>query len=280
VIGFADQLFANADYFRAATEYRRFLYFYPDSDLAPLAALKIGLCLVHSGRFTDASVYFLQYPERYQGSPELVQEALYQSMYASFLSRDLLPEWRTAHQKLQLAGADPAGELAAGYLAGWCYLREEAWQEAADAFAHLRTLAVNDKQRETLGCLQRESLRGARLPRKQPLLAGALAALVPGSGRMYLGDYGDGGYSLLVIGVTGLLAWRFYQTDHEKAALGWGGAAAGFYLGDVYGSLVGAVRSNRERGSRHLRRIESQARREGWMPAPHLHYSYVHSGDD
>ena len=88
-LGFADYLYANEDYFRAATEYRRFLYFYPDSDLIPIAELRIGFCLLRRSQFAKATLYFENYAEKYQQSTPLVLEAWYQIMYGSFLGRDL-----------------------------------------------------------------------------------------------------------------------------------------------------------------------------------------------
>ena len=279
-LGFADYLYANEDYFRAATEYRRFLYFYPDSDLIPIAELRIGFCLLRRSQFAKATLYFENYAEKYQQSTPLVLEAWYQIMYGSFLGRDLFLSSRRAYQHLQLEidGAELA--FATTYLAGWTYIKGVAWSEAAAAFDGLEGLAADQRQREALDYMRRASREGGELVRKSPLVAGALAALVPGVGRMYLGEYGNGISSFLAIGVTGALAFRFHQADRDLGTLGWGLASAGFYLGDIYGSIVGALGFNRKRSKRHLAQIERRAYREGWLPSSQLYRDIVPSMGD
>ena len=128
--------------------------------------------------------------------------------------------------------------------------------------------------------MRRASREGGELVRKSPLVAGALAALVPGVGRMYLGEYGNGISSFLAIGVTGALAFRFHQADRDLGTLGWGLASAGFYLGDIYGAIVGALGFNRKRSKRHLAQIERRAYREGWLPSSQLYRDIVPSMGD
>jgi TM2 domain-containing membrane protein YozV len=86
------------------------------------------------------------------------------------------------------------------------------------------------------------------LPRKSPLLAGALSAVVPGLGRVYLGRWPDGLLSFLLIGTTGTLAAQGFYEEGRGSVRGWilGGVAALLYAGNVYGSAVGAVVQRRE----------------------------------
>ena len=86
------------------------------------------------------------------------------------------------------------------------------------------------------------------LPRKSPWAAGALSALVPGLGRVYLGRWQDGLMSFLLVGVAaGLSAQGFYDQGRDSVR-GWilATTASLFYLGNVYGSAVGALVGRRE----------------------------------
>ena len=86
------------------------------------------------------------------------------------------------------------------------------------------------------------------LPRKSPLLAGALSAAIPGLGRVYIGRWPDGLLSFLLVGTTGALAAQGFYEEGRGSVRGWilGGVAALLYAGNVYGSAVGAVVQRRE----------------------------------
>jgi TM2 domain-containing membrane protein YozV len=90
--------------------------------------------------------------------------------------------------------------------------------------------------------------RHDELGRKSPLLAGALSALIPGLGRVYLGRWPDGLLSFLLVGTTGALAAQGFYQDGRDSVRGWilGSVAALLYAGNVYGSAVGAVVQRRD----------------------------------
>jgi hypothetical protein len=104
--------------------------------------------------------------------------------------------------------------------------------------------------------------RQETLPRRSPWLAGTLSAVVPGLGRVYLGRWQDGILSFFLVGVTaGISAHGFYQ-DGRSSVRGWlfGSTAAVFYLGNVYGSAVGALVQHREREEELLREVQRDYR--------------------
>ena len=142
---------------------------------------------------------------------------------------------------------------------------------------------LSDSQRLAVDYLRGASVHGAGLRPKRSLVAGVLAAVIPGSGRAYVDGYKEGLYSLLVIGVTGGMAYRFAVTGHEKAAIGWGLPFAGFYFGEIYGSVARARHRNRTSGADHYHRIHEFARTRGWLPSPYLHrqtFELLQSADE
>ena len=76
--------------------------------------------------------------------------------------------------------------------------------------------------------------------RRSPLLAGAMSAIIPGSGKIYAGDLGSGVSSLLTVGALGLMAWE------SQSKLGWSdwrtitltSILGLFYIADIYGSAL------------------------------------------
>jgi TM2 domain-containing membrane protein YozV len=75
---------------------------------------------------------------------------------------------------------------------------------------------------------------------RSPALAGILSAVIPGSGKMYVGDWGDGITSLLLTGLFAFLAYDNFNADHTTRAWIFTGIGAFFYAGNIYGSIASA----------------------------------------
>jgi TM2 domain-containing membrane protein YozV len=77
-------------------------------------------------------------------------------------------------------------------------------------------------------------------PYKSPTLAGVFSAVIPGSGKMYVGEWGDGITALLVTGLFAFLAYDNFRAGHNTRAWIFTGLGAFFYTGNIYGSVAAA----------------------------------------
>ena len=93
--------------------------------------------------------------------------------------------------------------------------------------------------------------------RRSPLAAAVLSALLPGSGKIYAGEVGDGLHSLVFIGLIGTLSVLSFRADGMDSVRGWIYASAGgvLYGGNIYGSIVSARRYNRLREEALLQEV-------------------------
>lgn len=82
--------------------------------------------------------------------------------------------------------------------------------------------------------------RYQNLSYKSPVLAGVFSALVPGSGKIYTGDTGDGVTAFILTSLFGYLAYTSFDHDHITRGYLLAAAASGFYLGNIYGSVISA----------------------------------------
>jgi TM2 domain-containing membrane protein YozV len=115
------------------------------------------------------------------------------------------------------------------------------WQQAEDALEGCE-IPSSDPLRE----IARE---GSTMVRKSPLAAALLSAVLPGSGKIYAGEYGDGIHSLVFIGLIGTLAGLSFHADGVGSVRGWIYASVGglLHAGNIYGSISSARRYNRLR---------------------------------
>jgi outer membrane protein assembly factor BamD (BamD/ComL family)/TM2 domain-containing membrane protein YozV len=237
-----DSFMAEREYYRAVTEYKKFLVLFPDSEQSDSVLFKIGRAYQGGDEFENAARSFAAIGERYPDST-----------YAP----------------------------AAGYQAGLCYWRLNRLDEAAAAFTAVATHypASGDAPRALLETalvdFDRKDLPGSRrelerflatypqdqraekardaitlldrdqqLPRKSPVVAGLLSAVVPGAGHIYAGHYGDGVTSFFLNGL--FIAGTVVAIRQENYAVAGAVGVVGlpFYIGNIYGAANAATKWN------------------------------------
>ena len=75
---------------------------------------------------------------------------------------------------------------------------------------------------------------------KSPATAAILSTLIPGAGKIYTGEIGDGITSLIATALTTYLAVSNFNADHQFRGWLFSGLAAFFYAGNIYGSAASA----------------------------------------
>ena len=100
---------------------------------------------------------------------------------------------------------------------------------------------------------------GLSLHYKSPAIAGVMSALIPGSGRIYAGNWEDGLLSFIVVGVTAWQAYRGFEKRGSSSLYAWiyGLAGIGFYAGNIYGSIREVNRYNHNKRNGIRIRVEA-----------------------
>ena len=65
LLSFAEQLMREGEYFRAITEYRRFLFYYPDDPRLAMVHFSIGLAFYRGESYAEALQTFQEVTQRY-----------------------------------------------------------------------------------------------------------------------------------------------------------------------------------------------------------------------
>ena len=125
------------------------------------------------------------------------------------------------------------------YYNAWNFIIQNKFQEAALTAAPFKSNTAFS------GITQIEN-EVQVLPRKSPLLAGALSAVIPGAGKWYARERKDAVVGFITVSMIAYQAFRGFRKDGQKSVYGWisAGLGAGFYLGNIYGSVKSAKRFN------------------------------------
>jgi hypothetical protein len=247
ILKFADYLYENGDYLRAAGEYQRYLF----SSGSPASSDSVYYRMtkaVFLGRdYQRCNRLLSAFGGKYAGSIIAIDIPLYQSIveYCEGDYRNSLVQAETsgtANTELRRA------VLSLDYLhlrdykaAEQCACRPVETDFSSAAKAMIKYAAMSERL-----C---EKARAANsLPLKSHFRAGLYSALIPGAGKVYCGRVADGIYSFLVVGLAAWQAYDGFAGDGINSGKGWVFAAlgSGFYLGNIYGSVLTARISNRD----------------------------------
>lgn len=250
---FAEYLYDEGDYLRAAGEFQRYLFAFDSfPPLVDSIFYKIGLCYRLGGNTANAMEYFYKLIDNYPQSPY----ANY-SYHQIALSFHLLGEYEKSNEFIELHLSDISQEhqrFKLKQLKGLNCIRQKKWSRASDFLNDL-----NNTEHDSLtSSLLKFAQEGQQLTRKNKPLAGLFSAIIPGTGKIYCNRPRDGFFSLFTIGLTGWQAYDGFSKDGKHSIRGWtfGTISALFYMGNIYGSVVAAQIYNEEQEEKLLNKLK------------------------
>jgi outer membrane protein assembly factor BamD (BamD/ComL family) len=239
----ADTFMEEKEYYRAITEYKRFLILFPDSTQGDYVLLQTGIAYFRGGESEGAVRNFEALRERYPQSCRV----------AASLFFDAMALWKGGSAKksgdcfLNIVSEYPDSRYSPRALAAAALIELDGDNPQAsrsllgrfiEAYPdHLEIGSVHSAIAMIDGYTQ--------LPQKSEVLAGILSAVIPGAGYAYAGDYGTAVMSFFVNGAFIAGAWTAFAKELYAVGGVVGGVGVPFYIGNIYGSALAVKKSNR-----------------------------------
>lgn len=253
ILRFAEHLYKEGDYLRAAGEFQRYIFSFdlnpPDADKI---LYKIAVCYRLSGDFQISMDYFQKLITNYSHS-KYIDASSSQISYAYFLMGKYKKSISFINDNLYMINSYTE-KLRMQQLIGLNYIYQRNWDKAFTHLSKLKNKNINDSMS---GTLVNYAKQGQRLPKKSKLVAGLMSAIIPGSGKIYCRRKSDGIISFLVISLTGWQAYQGFQENGTKSVKGWiyGTLCGFFYFGNIYGSVVAVNIYNNELENKLLNKV-------------------------
>jgi len=238
----ADVFMAEGEYYRAITEYKKFLILFPDSEKADYALFKTGMAYYRGEEYEPSVQYFSVLGEKYKTSRHLPEASFFEGLsYWKIKDRE---KARTTFDAL--SEVFPRSEFAPlALVAGSLVTFEEE-----NVTASLKRLEwLTDRYPEYPGSKNaKEAMtlidQYPRLPEKSETLAAAMSAVLPGSGYIYADRVGDGITAFIIntLFIAGTIT-AIHRENYAVAGIV-GGVGLPFYLGNIYGSANAAKKWN------------------------------------
>lgn len=219
---FADYLFCEQDYLRAIDEYEKYLK-YLDND-----TIKFKIALAYSNMNENENAF--QSFSRLSKNSKLYGLSQIEKLKSLFELK-LFSELKLNAR--HIINSESEFSVNASKILNFSYLLYEQSLPEENTLLN----PFNAKEKITI---QDFYLRKTNPDYKSELLAGIYSGLVPGLGKIYTENYGDGITAFLLTGLLSYLAYTNFENDHTTRAWIFTALGAGFYAGNVYGSVASA----------------------------------------
>lgn len=265
ILEFGDFLGKRGEYYRAITEYERFLSFAPQSPLANLTRNKILRSYYFGKAFIEGAKW----------SGELASLGLYWDFYGNYYSGIFLyhgKEYKKARKKLQELRTAlpilPDQAIFLDYRLFWVHLEMKNFDKSQERIESMELVAGNLSLRDHkkteiyLGKIRamKEGLSKIKNVPAGFALAGAFSsAILPGSGQALNGRYSDGFFSLLTIGILTSLTVLSFSKNEDILGFGLGGITLLFYTANIYGGYTSGQRQQRILYNKALIKLKQRA---------------------
>jgi len=220
---FADYLFCEKDYLRAAEEYEAINAIKKNDSLS----YRVGLCFLKMNDYGKAGDIFHQLKNSLLGEESRLLYAKTSFLLKkNFIDKENFEkkELKTSFTRLQLA------------------LQIKGGISRTNLFFLNNNFDENDAQ-----ILGNFSENFASPESKSPTAAAVFSMVLPGAGKIYTQNYGDGITSLIVTGLFSFLSYDNFRAKHNTRGWIFTGLTAFFYSGNIYGSYISARNYNREK---------------------------------
>jgi TolA-binding protein len=250
-MGLADHFFQEEDYYRAITEYKRFLFFFPQSGRVEEALWKIAKSYFNGHKWDETISACDEWLKKFPDSPRAGDAYFLKGL--AFAEKKDFSQARYFFQKTQESSPGTALADEAQFQIARTYVKEEKWREAADEFRKVR----KSSKLYPKGDYWAKGLdRMDEVPHKSPAAAGILAAILPGAGHVYSERYRDAAVAFLL---NGAFIWGMVESfQHNNNVVG--GILTffelGWYSGNIYSAVASAHKYNKREQQQYLEELE------------------------
>lgn len=229
LISIGDMLFEEKRFDESITEYKRFIFFYPESNRKDLAYFKMGLAYRSIGNWHHAL-------DAIGTSIKMTYDSKIADERKLLLAKTMIISKDYNLAKLELINlidstqSDQIRQKAL-YFNGVTSIYTYDWDMANKYFDKFYSVSNNENRSRDLNKLLLETNKTY----KSPLLAQILSAIMPGAGQFYAENWRNGLNAFLLNGLfIGLTANAIHKKDYDDASLIFLLLTSRYYMGNIY----------------------------------------------
>ena len=242
MLSFADSLADEGDYYRAITEYKRALHFFPAYEKREFIQLEIGKLYYKGKRFQQSQAYLI--PLTASQDPGLQQSAHGWLAMSYFYDRQYINSERlfsdlTKGKKANDLVTKELQIMRAISLAGL-----KKFDQSNQIFQSLSGKLSMESHKRFLRSALSLTEEGSLLEKRSPGWAAFWGTIIPGAGYLYNDDAATAFVAFLTVAATGYLSYDGFSRNAPVQGGIFLAVATGFYGGSIYGGFRQARKWN------------------------------------
>jgi tetratricopeptide (TPR) repeat protein len=250
----AQTLFEEKEFSAAAHEYIRFYHLFPAHKKVARAKYQTGLSFYYAGQLKDA----LRHLEKIAGLGDFSDSGFAaQSMFKLhevYLVMDDTVRAASVLRNLITLDVNPDVHDRACFMLGWLlFERADAFKSSKyfkvypikEAQRYFSMISPQGQARYRIENTMASVAKVHQIKKKNPKLAGLLS-IIPGAGFLYCNRRQDALVSFLLNSTLILAAYKSFEDDNAFLGTAISFVEAGFYSGNIYGSMASAHKYNKK----------------------------------
>lgn len=248
---FARELEYNESYEKAVTEYKRLLSYYPDTGYRAEVLNAVFKIHYSQGEYMKA----IDWGQKILETDEEIIDAneLKYNLGVAYFRLNNHEQARAYFEEVRTSKRQDLVDFSY-ILEGLSYVKEKKWKEGRKSFDSVNT---SSEYKQLANKFKELSVEGSNLKLKDPTLAGALA-VIPGLGYLYNGYKETAASSLFVNSLFFWATARSFEQGNRGLGTLLGVFSAGFYSGNIYGSVQTAKRENERIKKNHIIKFQME----------------------
>jgi tetratricopeptide (TPR) repeat protein len=236
---FAETLYQERKYYSAITEYKRYIFHYPEADEVNFARLRIGLAYKQGKRWDNARVWLGEARGAELLSAQLAIAEIYlaqrQLVMAEYVFAQLLGQIHSNSERARVR-----------FERAKIYLNAFEFEKAMEEFEEIGTVYSETLEGRKARLFARKIAVNQVIPYRSPRVAKVLSSILPGGGQIYAGQIKDGFNAALLNALLGFMTFRAIHTKSYLTGT-WLGLMVWprYYLGNVNNAGKAAMSFNR-----------------------------------
>ena len=240
IISYADHLLDTKEYRSALREYQRALYISKNSEIKNNLTIQIAYCYWKLDSISQAI-------EIYQNSlneisDKKIKNTINVQLAIIYLKENQIDSSLRTIKKITINDLNEEDKNMILLIEAGIYLLKNNFQHAI-SLLQLHNLEENTKTKTLLNLIKNKKQK----TKKNVYLSTLLSTLIPGSGKMYLNNYGDGIYSFIYTGLTTYMALNSINNENKFSVKSfiYGGLSLTLYAGNIYGTYIATKHYNK-----------------------------------
>lgn len=243
IFNFALHLYENNDYYRAISEFNRFLFYYPGSKKKNEAYLYIVKSYYNAQQYNQA-VFEVNNLKKHI-KRKYYKENMDLILAKSYLYLEQFSFASKIFNSLKENGLSKQIKQKSDYGLIWLQIFKNDWEKANEKLSCFIKTYPESSLKEEAFLLKDDIKQGINFSPLSPTLAGIMSSVLPGSGQIYCKRIGDGLVAFTFISLLSYGVYYYHKNGPDEMFYGFAVLDVIFYLGNIYTAFGSAHKYNR-----------------------------------